>query len=88
MNTIRIDLWTSQHCGWCPFAKSLAKKLVKRFPDVTVTVRTVEDEEEEGKQASLSAVPTWILTDGRDIRRIAGVSSLEQLSEAISSLAV
>jgi predicted DsbA family dithiol-disulfide isomerase len=88
MNDIRIDLWTSQQCGWCPLAKTVAKRLLKKFPNLTLAIRTVEDEEAEAKQAGLSTVPTWILTNGRKTRRIAGVGSLEQLSKAISSIAV
>ena len=84
---IDINLWTARGCVACPPAKKLAKTIEEKFPNVTLTIRDVQDDQEGAEAMNLSAVPTWVITNDTEGHKIAGVASFQTISKSIRELA-
>ncbi len=82
-NALLIELFTSPTCPYCPRAKEIAERIVKRLPNALLIERDVSQPEnaEIARRYGIMGVPTMVI-NGR--YKITGVPASEE--ELISYL--
>jgi small redox-active disulfide protein 1 len=82
---ILIELFTSPTCPYCPRAKEIAEKIVRRMPGVILIERDVSEPENAAiaRSYGIQGVPAMVINRKY---RILGVPREEQLMQYLSSL--
>ncbi|WP_456474675.1 thioredoxin family protein [Candidatus Pyrohabitans sp.] len=82
---VLIELFTSPTCPYCPQAKKVAERIVRRIPQVLIIERDVSRPEnaEIAHSYGIQGVPAMVI-NGR--YRITGVPGEEQLLRYLSTL--
>jgi len=86
---LQVLLFVSSHCPHCPKAERAAKDVVPGYEDHGVTLSKIRTKTASGKELShrygVRAMPTILLVggDGKEIKRIVGVPSVDGLRRDI-----
>lgn len=81
-----LDFW-AEWCGPCKFMEPIIEEIEKELSGkITIEKINVDENQETASNNGVMSIPTYIVTkDGKEVERIVGATSKENLLKAISA---
>lgn len=80
---VLVDFW-AVWCGPCQMMASILHELEAEMPDVQIGKVNVDEQMDLARQFRVVSIPTLIIfKNGQEVRRMVGVTSKEELKDAL-----
>lgn len=84
--TVLVDFW-AVWCGPCQMIAPVVHELAEEMPEIKVGKVNVDEQMELSRQYRVMSIPTLIIfKDGKEVKRIVGVTAKNDIKTALQSV--
>lgn len=84
--TVLVDFW-AVWCGPCQMIAPVVHELAEEMPEIKVGKVNVDEQMELSRQYRVMSIPTLIIfKDGKEVKRIVGVTAKNDIKAALQSV--
>lgn len=81
---VLVDFW-AVWCGPCQMMAPILKEIEAEMPDVQIGKVNVDEQMDLARQFRVVSIPTLLIfKNGQEVKRMVGVTSKEELKEALA----